>query len=545
MKQPIGDLFRLVRTVRHLRFEQVHWQIRRRLVRPRVDSRPAPPVRVGVGLPAPTCAKAARSVGGLRFDVLGSRLDVRRDGWDPPGTSELLRYNLHYFDWLESSHDGDACHAVSDWVDRNPPGQGIGWHPYPTSLRIVNWLKREWRRPFLDERSRHSLVVQARCLAASVERHILGNHVIANGKALAFAAAAFEGEDSVRFAAEAHKLLMREIPEQVLADGGHFELSPMYHAIVLEDFLDLENLARGLGGRSMDLLREIGAEAGRRIPGMLRWLACMTHPDGGPAFFNDCGIGIGPSLEDLERYARRLGVPGPVKPLEDAIWLTDSGFVRLCRGDAVAIADFGSVGPDYIPGHAHADTLSVELSLGAHRVLVNSGTSEYGHGPERSRQRGTPAHNTVSIGGRDSSEVWGGFRVGRRAHVHGVSVVALGDRLEVDGRHDGYRFLPGSPRHRRTISLRPGCIEVVDEVGAARDAIAHWHFGPGVEVSSALDRLQLPGGREVSMSGTDMSRARAAPSQWHAAFGRSMPSVSLSIPIRSQRCGFRLDWNLV
>ena len=38
-------------------------------------------------------------------------------------------------------------------------------------------------------------------------------------------------------------ILEGEIAEQILADGGHFELSPMYHALILEDLIDLVQLA--------------------------------------------------------------------------------------------------------------------------------------------------------------------------------------------------------------------------------------------------------------------------------------------------------------
>ena len=58
-----------------------------------------------------------------------------------------------------------------------------------------------------------------------------------------------------------------------------------------------------------------------------------------------------------------------------------------------AILDVAEVGPSYQPGHAHADTLSFELSLYGQRVLVNSGTSQYGNDAERYRQRSTGAHD--------------------------------------------------------------------------------------------------------------------------------------------------------
>ncbi|WP_413889259.1 heparinase II/III family protein [Candidatus Aalborgicola defluviihabitans] len=74
--------------------------------------------------------------------------------------------------------------------------------------------------------------------------------------------------------------------------------------------------------------------------------------------------------------------------------------------------DVAPVGPAYLPGHAHADTLSFELSVSGQRVVVNGGTSRYGLGPLRLRERETAAHSTVEVAKQSSSEVWGGFRSG-------------------------------------------------------------------------------------------------------------------------------------
>jgi uncharacterized heparinase superfamily protein len=80
----------------------------------------------------------------------------------------------------------------------------------------------------------------------------------------------------------------------------------------------------------------------------------------------------------------------------------DSGFVVYKDVKSHLIADFGKIGPTYLPGHAHADTLSFELAVNGDRVIVNSGTSEYGNSKERLRQRGTSAHSTVEIDNRIS-----------------------------------------------------------------------------------------------------------------------------------------------
>src|SRR5690606_38998441 len=90
---------------------------------------------------------------------------------------------------------------------------------------------------------------------------------------------------------------------QILADGGHFERSPMYHAILLEDLLDLVQL----GDRYPGLIPGEMIENWQRTANqMLAWLRVMTHPDGGPTFFNDSALEIAPELAALETYRAHL-----------------------------------------------------------------------------------------------------------------------------------------------------------------------------------------------------------------------------------------------
>ena len=201
-------------------------------------------------------------------------------------------YNLHYFDTLSGPADEDLKQSqralVTRWITENPVGQGNGWEPYPVSLRIVNWIKWALRGIRFDDAWVHSLSVQVRWLEGRLEWHLLGNHLLANAKALVFAGLYFDGPEAERWLRNGLQIYERELPEQVLGDGGHFERSPMYHAIILEDLLDLYNIgtAYGLIARFGDL----------QLPGLIarmrNWLAAMTHPDGGPAFFNDAAFGI-------------------------------------------------------------------------------------------------------------------------------------------------------------------------------------------------------------------------------------------------------------
>ena len=95
------------------------------------------------------------------------------------------------------------------------------------------------------------------------------------------------------------------------------------------------------------------------------------------------------------------------------------------------------------------DTLSFELSLFGKRVIVNSGTSVYGNSEERQLQRGTISHSTVMVDSENSSEIWGAFRVARRAKVFNSKDANHGDIITLSASHNGYHRLNGKPTHSR------------------------------------------------------------------------------------------------
>jgi uncharacterized heparinase superfamily protein len=164
-----------------------------------------------------------------------------------------------------------------------------------------------------------------------------------------------------------------------------------------------------------------------------------------------------------------------------------SGYVALDWPEAgKALLDLAPVGPDYQPGHAHADTLSFELSLFGQRVFVNSGTSQYGVDDERDRQRCTAAHNTLEIDGKSSSEVWAGFRV-----------------------REWWFYLGG--------------LRIIDRVhGPFQNAVVRFHLHPQVKVekgSSALI-LNLPGGQICRLEFEGAERIEIRDKTWHPGFGR-------------------------
>lgn len=525
------------RTLRHLKPVQFHGRLMHRLPRRAPIATTPPPLRARGQWEAPARREQSLLAPG-RWRFLGETHEVSDPGgWDRAEIARLWRYNLHYFDDLnalggEQRTDWHEAELVR-WIEENAPVAGTGWEPYPTSLRIVNWIKWSLAGHALGGRALTSLAQQVHWLTRRIEWHLLGNHLFANAKALVFAGLFFDGPQAERWLDQGLNILTRELAEQVLDDGGHFERSTMYHALALEDALDLVNLGRCYAAEGAPLLEDLPATAQY----MATWLQAMCHPDGEIAFFNDAALGIAPPTPELLDYARRLGVEAAPIPAPVLV-LPDSGYARLRQGPACLLLDAAPVGPDYLPGHAHADTLSFELSVHGRRVLVNSGTSCYGVSDERLRQRGTAAHNTVVVQGHDSSEVWSGFRVGRRARVFDRHVDEAACSLQAS--HDGYRWLPGKPVHTRRWQLDERRLLVTDTVtpGAAH-AEARFHLHPDIRPEG--QHLRLPGGATVRWHAA-AGAPRWEPATYHPRFGFSQPSQCLVVALHGGRGEVSFDW---
>jgi uncharacterized heparinase superfamily protein len=470
---------------------------------------------------------------------------VTADDWNSPSFSKLWLYNLHYFDDLnaETSDARKDWHreVIARWIAENSPGEGVGWEPYPLSLRIVNWIKWTQAGSAFNDGERQSLAVQVRFLTGRLEWHLLGNHLFANAKALVFAGCYFEGDEAAGWLRLGMEILEREIPEQILVDGGHFERSTMYHALAFEDMLDLVNLAN-VYPEALKLWKPFVSSWPGIVGKMGGWLRAMSHPDGEIAFFNDAAIGIAPPPTSLFDYAERLGLQ--LANLDDEpIQLNPSGYIRVAIGPAVLLIDVAPVGPDYLPGHAHADTLSYEFSLYGHRIVVNSGTSRYGLGTDREWERSTAAHTTLEIDGENSSEVWAGFRVARRAYPIDVSVRHENGATIVEAAHDGYCRLPGRPVHKRCWVLWSDGLVVSDLVdGAINHAVSRVYFHPELQVE------KIGAGGSVSWGAYCLGWAAKADeiairsAHWYPEFGIDVENRCVEMSDPRGKVVFSLNW---
>jgi len=420
-----------------------------------------------------------------QFKFLNETHSLKAVGWDDKSISKLWRYNLHYFGYLLQNNNSayqieHQLKLIEKWIDDNPFGSGTGWEPYPTSLRIINWIKWHWFCDGLSDRAKLSLWNQVRWLANRPEYHLLGNHLFINAKALLFASAFFRLDSNSKYFRESISILKNELKEQFLSDGAHFELSPMYHSLAMEDLLDLISISNKVPNHfpSKEILKKYHRG--------MSWLETMIYNNGELAHFNDCANGIAPKYSDLEDYAIKLGIAKEISSKNKLYIHKESGFVVYKDEKSHLIADFGKIGPDYLPGHAHADTLSFELAINGERIVVNSGTSVYGSSDDRLLQRGTGAHSTIQIDMENSSEVWSGFRVARRAVPFNIQVNSSTEsknEISFQSSHNGYLRLKKKAIHTRKFNLSNDTWSIEDEIsGYSNTVVSRFYLHPEIEV---------------------------------------------------------------
>lgn len=446
-----------------------------------------------------------------RFTFLNETVEFGESiGWRASGKGRLWRYNLHYFDYLRSGEGlpvDTVITLIQGWTTGNPPGTADAWDPFPISLRSVNWMKYMSETDIPEKEAYDiagTLYEQILWLEKNLEHHLLANHFFKNIKALIFAGLFFGGNDSNRWLNKGLVFAERELSEQILPDGGHYERSPMYHSMIFEDCLDLLNVCIQYPDTGSQRLAERLCDVTGR---MATYLVGMTHPDGEIALFNDAAFSIEAKPAELVGYYEFI--TSEKAPQSDGnVWsFPQSGyFIMAPDPGARLMVDCGPVGPDYQPGHSHCDTLSFEFSLRGKRVIVDSGCYGYEDGEIRQYNRGNMGHNTLTIDGENQSEVWGAHRCARRAYpMYARLRSEPGGKAVFEGAHDGYRRLSGKPIHYRRVEWSDGTISIDDRLDGKgkHDIELRLHINPELRVE--------PNGETANISDTDGQLATISP----------------------------------
>ena len=420
---------------------------------------------------------------------------------------------------------------VQSWLAGNPYATGVNWScALEPAFRVFSWLwayyltcddlddtfHRDWLCGFYDH---------GRFLERHLELYASPyNHLIAEAAALYMLGACFpEFRDAARWRDSGRAVLEGRLAEQFYADGGSVEQSPFYHHATVGFLLLAGILARATGD-------DLSPDVWSAIERGLDYSVALVQPDGHTPSIGGADDGKPIRMEHLPfwdfRPYQAIGAVLFKRPdfkfiagrfFEDALWLLGpsglaqfnqldssppthtatalpaSGYYVL-RTDWSTRADYVCVDcgeqaagmrTDAIPNsmHGHADCLSIIVSLGGRRVLVDSGLYAYNCGGEwESHFRETAAHNTAKVDGRDQAR-----HIRKMAWSHSYRAVPERWKLDADdgwfiGSHDGYARGPAAVVHRRAVWLRqPSYVLIYDEfVGTGvHELTVNYQFAPG------------------------------------------------------------------
>ncbi len=466
-----------------MKFKQIAFQIYYRLYKPHL--RKSQSQHFGQPLafntePLPPKISFIKDSRGTIFQFLNqSHTFEKQIDWNWIGHGKLWTYHLNYFDYL--NHPDLPSEKGLKLIEHYYLGRNEirdGMEPYPLSLRGINWIR------FFSEHNIHDydtfLYDQYALLRRSLEYHLLGNHLLENAISLAFAASYFGQRE---WASKATKIIKRELLKQVLSDGGHFELSPMYHAIIMYRLSELYDLMISNPSKAK-IMSALNDQIVSTLSAMGSWLNTFQFGDGSLGWVNDASISMMPAkVSDLLKYMKGIGIELFSRPLGS------SGYRRVNGPNYELLIDIGDIGAEYIPGHAHADSLNFLLNWAGQPLIVDTGTSTYEANEQRSIERSTEAHNTVTVHDENSSDVWASFRVGKRAQAR----IRLESETKISVAHDGYAHY--GVEHLRTWTFNDSNLSISDQlIGNSSDISTklYLHFDYNLTPVLKNNKIILP-----------------------------------------------------
>jgi len=485
----MNKYIRLYQTIKYLRFKQIYFRVYyflrnkyRVLIHFKYKNMEVPNKVLPLCL-IPSIESYA-SYDDKKFIFLNlSHTFTERIDWNFLKYGKLWCYNLNYFEFLNQNkiEKNEALFLMLDYIEQDAD-LVEGKEPFPLSLRGMNWIKFITFNNIENISIDKQLYNDYQVLMDNLEYHILGNHLLENGYSLLFGAYYFKDE---KLYTKAKEILLLELEEEILDDGGHYELSMMYHQLMLFRLLDCINLISNNDWHKNEIERFLRAKASL----MLGWLHQITYENGTIPLLNDSSVNIAPSSSELFMYAKRLGI----KSKEEKLF--QSGYRKITFENYEAVIDIGNIGPDYILGHAHADTFNFEVQLKGNPFIVDMGLSTYENNERRTLERSTKSHNTVEVKKQNSSHVWGGFRVAQRAKVFNVKE----DEFSFSATHDGYLKEFGL-LHTRKWEFSKEKIIIVDSLNEESEAVAYIHFYPNITKEMIRSKIKIVDGGESHIS---------------------------------------------
>lgn len=385
----------------------------------------------------------------------------------------LWQFHLHYFDYLNDSDLSVEFRvgSISQWID-NKDNSNIFTHSYPASLRIINWIKFLLQNDIDNNLIYESLHRQAQRLSAFVEYNIMGNHLLVNAISLVWAGVFF---DDKKMLLKGSALLRKELNEQILTDGIHFEKSLSYQSIITKQCFETIVLLQHLKTNSelIELLKEACTLLNSS-------LSLFQNKDGFYPNFGDANDEMSINFNELSIVAQYLRI------FNTELNLHESGYRILQAAPMKLFFNLGNITSTYQPGHSHADAFSFCLYQNGAAIIVDRGVSTYNISDERNEQKATNSHNTICINNENSTDVWASFRVGDRAKV----LLEMDNPNELSARLTTIK----KAKHKRQIKALSEAFEIIDELNSWNEdkAVLYLHFYPDVKILKGEKYWTLP-----------------------------------------------------
>ena len=424
----------------------------------------------------------------LRFNFLNQKYSFNQNiDWKDEvffNNNILWKYNLNYHNFLLDIIDNDPSKEkidfiekiISSWIKDNDFSKhnfdNDNWNSYVISNRVLSWIKvyayykgsfsKNFEYIFIK-----SLRFQLEFLSKNIEYHLRGNHLLENAFALYCGAYFFNNRNLFN---QSLDIILKELDCQILNDGAHNELSPMYHQHILTRILDCYQISKENNLFDKKLNNINWKEY---ISLMLDWIEKVTFDNDDLPLVNDCSEYIYPKTSEIAKYALYLGFQSKEK--KDIV-LNDSGYRKRENDLYEFFCDIGKMGPDYNPGHAHNDTFSFTMHISQKPFFVDTGTSTYNFSERRIKERSTSSHNTVLINSQEQSEIWGNFRVGKRINPK----ILLDESNIIEAQ---YQSVFNKSIHNRKFLFKENEVTIKDKVNKQYINESHLHFHPSVEIN--------------------------------------------------------------
>lgn len=448
------------------------------------------------------------------FVFAGERIAQARNPWSAIGAGPGWLVRANGFGWLAdlAAYGGQAAQdraraLVADWIAADKAGkleaEETAWRADVVGRRVWSWLVRyAWLTEDAGAEERDALLEslgrQVRHLArvAGHEGRDEGRLTGIAGYLVATLCLANWAEDR----RAAIGLFADELERAVLPDGCHATRSPRVQVQVLKDLTALREVFRAAQ-------QEVPSALQTAIDRMAPMVRFFRHGDGGLGLFNDSREGDPAEIDSVLALADARGRPPKRSP--------HGGFERLVAGRLNLLVDTGAPPPAGYDGHAHAAALSIEVSAGQERLIVNCGAALRPDGEWSSAQRATAAHSVLGVGDTNSSEIEPrSGTVGRRRARTEAERREADENIWLEAGHDGYWRNFGLT-YRRRLFLAAGGEDLRGEESLEGEAgqpfTLRFHLHPRVQVSllhnhtAALLRTPSGQGWRLRASGADMA----------------------------------------